>query len=57
MKKKKDRVFLMDVPLAPSGRFGETVNSAVNRYQEARKQAAAFQQLLSRSSTALGAAG
>ncbi len=47
----------MDVPLAPSGRFGDTVNSAVNRYQEARKQAAAFQQLLSRSSIALGAAG
>ncbi len=55
--KKKDRVLLMDDPLAPSGRFGDTVNSAVNRYQEARKQAAAFQQFLSRSSIALGAAG
>ncbi len=31
-------------PLAPSGLFGDAVNSFVNRYQEARKQAVAFQQ-------------
>ncbi|KAL0195429.1 hypothetical protein M9458_009001, partial [Cirrhinus mrigala] len=36
--KEKDRVFLLDVPLAPSGLFGDTVNSVVDRYQEARKR-------------------
>ncbi len=44
--KEKDRVFLMDAPLAPS-----------DRYQEARKQAAAFQRFLPHGSLALGAAG
>ncbi len=33
--KQKDRVFLMDAPLAPSGLFGDTVDSVVDRYQEA----------------------
>ncbi len=55
--KDKDRVFLMDAPLAPSGLFGDAVNSVVDRYQEARKQAAAFQRFLPRRSIALGAAG
>ncbi len=55
--KEKDRVFLMDVPLAPSGLFGDAVDSVVDRYQEARKQAAAFQRFLPRRSIALGAAG
>ncbi len=55
--KVKDRVFLMDAPLAPSGLFGDAVDSVVDRYQEARKQAAAFQRFLPRRSIALGAAG
>ncbi len=55
--KDKDRVFRMDAPLAPSGLFGDTVNSVVDRPQEARKQAAAFQRFLPRRSIALGAAG
>ncbi len=55
--KEKDRVFLMDAPLAPSGLFGDAVDSVVDRYQEARKQAAAFQRFLPRRSIALGAAG
>ncbi len=38
--KEKDRVFLMNVPLAPSGLFGDAVDSVVDRYQEAHKQAA-----------------
>ncbi|KAL0164213.1 hypothetical protein M9458_039966, partial [Cirrhinus mrigala] len=46
--KEKDRVFLLDAPLAPSGLFGDAVNSVVDRYQEARKQAAAFQRFLPR---------
>ncbi|KAI2657596.1 Transposon Ty3-G Gag-Pol polyprotein [Labeo rohita] len=44
--KEKDRVFLLDAPLSPSGLFGDSVNSVVDRYQEARKQAAAFQRFL-----------
>ncbi len=55
--KDKDRVFLMDTPLAPSGLFGNAINSVVDRYQEARKQGAAFQRFLPRRSIALGAAG
>ncbi|KAL0165937.1 hypothetical protein M9458_037781, partial [Cirrhinus mrigala] len=50
--KEKDRVFLLDAPLAPSGLFGDAVNSVVDRYQEACKQAALFRRVL-----ALGAAG
>ncbi|KAL0176406.1 hypothetical protein M9458_028736, partial [Cirrhinus mrigala] len=55
--KEKDRVFLLDVPLSPSGLFGDAVNSVVDRYQEARKQAAAFQRFLPRRHPAHGAAG
>ncbi len=55
--KKKDRVFLMDAPLVPSGLFGDAVDSVVDRYQEARKQAAAFQRFLPHRSIAIGASG
>ncbi len=55
--KEKDRVVLMDAPLAPSGLFGDAINSVVDRFQEASKQAAAFQRFLPRRSVALGAAG
>ncbi|KAL0173474.1 hypothetical protein M9458_029442, partial [Cirrhinus mrigala] len=55
--KEKDRVFLLDAPLSPSGLFGDAVNSVVDRYQEARKQAAAFQRFLPRRTPAHGAAG
>ncbi|KAI2649150.1 Retrovirus-related Pol polyprotein from transposon 17.6 [Labeo rohita] len=55
--KEKDRVFLLDAPLVPSGLFGDAVNSVVDRYQEARKQAAAFQRFLLRRVLTLGAAG
>ncbi|KAL0147124.1 hypothetical protein M9458_057648, partial [Cirrhinus mrigala] len=55
--KEKDRVFLLDAPLEPSGLFGDTVDSVVSRYQEARKQAAAFQRFLPRRSLAPAAAG
>ncbi|KAL0193306.1 hypothetical protein M9458_011602, partial [Cirrhinus mrigala] len=43
--------------LHPSGLFGDTVDSVVSRYQEARKQAAAFQRFLPRRSLASTAAG
>ncbi|KAL0194819.1 hypothetical protein M9458_008391, partial [Cirrhinus mrigala] len=55
--KEKDRVFLLDAPLSPSGLFGDAVNSVVDKYQEARKQAAAFQRFLPRRTPAHGAAG
>ncbi|KAL0175067.1 hypothetical protein M9458_031035, partial [Cirrhinus mrigala] len=55
--KEKDRVFLLDTPLSPSGVFGDAVNSVVDRYQEARKQAAAFQRFLPHRHPAHGAAG
>ncbi|KAI2661633.1 Transposon Ty3-G Gag-Pol polyprotein [Labeo rohita] len=54
--KEKDRVFLLDAPLSPAGLFGDAVNSVVDRYQEARKQAAAFQRFLPRRHPARGAA-
>ncbi|KAL0175435.1 hypothetical protein M9458_027765, partial [Cirrhinus mrigala] len=55
--KEKDRVFLLDTPLEPSGLFGDTVDSVVSRYQEAPKQAAAFQRYLPCRSLASAAAG
>ncbi|KAL0200467.1 hypothetical protein M9458_003654, partial [Cirrhinus mrigala] len=55
--KGKDRVFLLDAPLRPSGLFGDAVDFVVSRYQEARKQVAAFQRYLPRRSLAPGAAG
>ncbi|KAL0147482.1 hypothetical protein M9458_057222 [Cirrhinus mrigala] len=54
--KEKDRVFLLDAPLLPAGLFGDAVNAVVDRYQEARKQAAAFQRFLPRRHPAHGAA-
>ncbi|XP_053092882.1 LOW QUALITY PROTEIN: uncharacterized protein LOC113526632 [Pangasianodon hypophthalmus] len=53
--KEKDRVVLMNAPVAPSGLFGDAVDSVVDRYQQARAQAAAFQRFLPRCSR--GAAG
>ncbi len=55
--KDKDRICLMDAPLAPSGLFGDAVDSVVDRYQEALKQVAAFQRFLPCHFIALGAAG
>ncbi|KAI2648903.1 ATP-dependent RNA helicase DBP9 [Labeo rohita] len=55
--KEKDRVFLLDAPLSPSGLFGDSVNLVVDRYQEARKQAAAFQRFLPLRHPAREAAG
>ncbi len=46
----KDRVFLLDAPILPSGLFGDAVNAVVDRFQEAKKQAAAFQRFLPRRS-------
>ena len=53
--KERDRVCLLDAPLQASGLFGDTVNTVVDRFQEAHKQAAAFQNFLPRRSR--GASG
>ncbi len=50
--KDRDRVFLLDALLLPSSLFSDTVGAAVDRHQEAGKQAAAFQQFLPRRSLA-----
>jgi hypothetical protein len=48
--REKDRAFLLDAPISPSGLFGDAVNTVVDRFQEARKQSAAFKQFLPRRS-------
>ncbi len=55
--KDKDRVCLLDAPLSSSGLFGDAVNSVVDRFQEASKQAAAFQRFLPRRSRLRGLLG
>ncbi len=54
--KGKDKNSLMDAPISPSGLFGDTVNSDVERFQESAKQAAAFQKLLPHRNHISGAA-
>ncbi len=47
----------MDAPLAPLGLFGDDVKSVIERHQEARRQARAFQWFLPRRPPAQAAAG
>ncbi len=54
--KGKDKNFVMDAHISPSGLFGGAVNSVVERFQESAKQAAAFQKLLPRRIHISGAA-
>ncbi len=54
--KEKDRAFLLDAPISPSGLFGDTVNMVADRFQEAKKQSAAFKQYLPRRSKSKKAA-
>ncbi len=42
----KERVFLLNAPVLSSGLFGDTANSVVDRFQEAKRQAAAFEKCL-----------
>ncbi|MGL5643618.1 MAG: hypothetical protein ACRCW3_02480, partial [Metamycoplasmataceae bacterium] len=46
--KERDKSFLLNVPLSPDGLFGDAVSSVTERFQEARKQAAALQRFLPR---------
>lgn len=44
----KDRAFFINAPLLPFGLFGHTVNTVVERFQEAMAQSAAFKQFITR---------
>lgn len=55
--KDKDRFFLLDSLLVHTGLIGDTVNSVVDRFQEARKQAVPFQRFLPRCCYVLGGSG
>lgn len=52
----KDRFFLLDALLSPSGLFGGAVDTVGGRFQEAKKQVVAFQGILPRRSQVHGAA-
>ncbi|CAM4618530.1 unnamed protein product [Leuciscus chuanchicus] len=49
--KDKEKYVLLDAPVSTQGLFGDAVNSAVAKSQEASKQAAALQKLLPRRSS------
>lgn len=44
--KEKFKLFLLYAPLSPSGLFGNAINTIVERFQETKKQAVAFQHSL-----------
>ncbi|KAI2663288.1 Transposon Tf2-6 polyprotein [Labeo rohita] len=44
--KERDRSFLLDAPVSPSGLFGDAVNSVVTRFREARRHEEAFVRFL-----------
>ena len=44
----KDRACLLDAPVSPSGLFGDGVNNVVERFQEAKRQSAAFKEFIPR---------
>ncbi|MGL4479963.1 MAG: hypothetical protein ACRCVK_17290 [Aeromonas veronii] len=46
----RDKAALMDAPLSPVGLFGDAVTTVVERFQETKKQSAAFQRFLPRRS-------
>ncbi|KAJ8009614.1 hypothetical protein DPEC_G00090730 [Dallia pectoralis] len=53
----REKAFLLDAPLSPDGLFGPAIGSVVERFQEERRQAAAFQKFLPRRSRVAGAVG
>ncbi|XP_067241145.1 uncharacterized protein [Chanodichthys erythropterus] len=46
----RDKAALMDAPLSPAGLFGDAVTTVVERFQETKKQSAAFQRFFPRRS-------
>ncbi|MGL5128313.1 MAG: hypothetical protein ACRC7D_09170, partial [Aeromonas popoffii] len=54
--KEKDKSVLLDAPLSDQGLFGNAVDTVVDRFQEAKRQATAFQNFLPRRSYPQGPA-
>lgn len=54
--KEKEKYFLLDSPISPPGLFGGAVGTVVERFQEVKKQSAAFHQYLPRRSGSSGKA-
>ncbi len=46
--KDKDRTFLLDAPISPSGLFGDAVNTVATRFREAKRYEEAFVRFLPR---------
>ncbi|KAI2653826.1 Gag-Pol polyprotein [Labeo rohita] len=44
--KDRDKIFLLDAPVSSSGLFGDSVNTVVTRFREAKRHAEAFDQFL-----------
>jgi hypothetical protein len=55
--KDKEKAFLLDAPLSPSGLFGDAVDVVIEKFQEEKKQAAAFQRFLPLKVSISGSAG
>lgn len=55
--KDKDRSFFVDATLSPPGLFGNAVNTVIERFQEAKKQAEAFKRYFPRCRQPSGTAG
>lgn len=45
-KKERNKAFLLDAPISPSGLIADAVNTIVDRYQEAKKQLPVFRELI-----------
>jgi hypothetical protein len=52
--KDKDRAFLLDAPVSPSGLFGDAVNTVATRFREAKRYEEAFVRFLPRRAQASG---
>lgn len=42
----RNKAFLLDAPISPSGLFGDAINNVVNRYNEVKQQWVAFKELV-----------
>ena len=52
--KERDRAFLLDAPVSPSGLFGDAVNTVATRFREAKRYEEAFVRFLPRRAQASG---
>lgn len=44
--KNRDKVFLLDAPVSPSGLFSDSINTVISRFCEAKRHAEAFDKFL-----------